>query len=166
MVSDSYPSERLGKIKKVIATRPWVYSFVGIFILYLIINVIVNQTYVTAPFILGYKLSIVIPFLFFTILVALLVGVNVNLIIFKCKEIRALNKEGGMTFLGLFGGLLGGACPSCFVGLFPAVAGLFGITASLSSLPLYGLEIQIGSALLLVIGTILLTRSNACKVKK
>ena len=62
-------------------------------------------------------------------------------------------------------GILGGACPSCFVGLFPAVIGLFGISASLSSLPLFGIEIQVVSAILLLLSLFFLTGNNVCTIK-
>lgn len=79
---------------------------------------------------------------------------------------RKVNSKGGggFTFVGVFGGVLGGACPGCFVGLFPAVLGLFGVTATLSILPLYGLEIQAASVGLLVFAVILLTRDTVCKI--
>ena len=157
---------RLKKLKKVIFRRPYVFSFILIVIGYLILNVGVNKVYITAPVLLTYNLKIVIPYLFFTLLVAILVAVNLNLIVLKFKELKQLRKESGLTFIGVFGGVLGGACPSCFVGLFPAFLGLFGITASLSSLPLFGLEIQIGSAIFLIISLFYLTRDNVCKIKK
>ena len=101
----------------------------------------------------------------FTFLIALLVGLVINLVIIKFKELKHVNKVSGLAAVGLFGGLLGGACPSCFVGLFPAFLGLFGVTASLSSLPLFGLEIQIGSILLLLISVYFLTKNSVCEVK-
>jgi len=121
--------------------------------------------YITAPLLFTYNLKIIIPFLFFSILVGLLVAMNLNLVILKFKELRQINKESGLTFLGIFGGLLGGACPSCFVGLFPAFIGLFGITASLSSLPFFGIEILIISAGFLLTSIFLFTRDNVCKIK-
>ena len=66
--------------------------------------------------------------------------------------------------LGIFAGVLGGACPGCFVGLFPAVLGLFGVTASLSVLPFYGLEIQAASIVLLIVAIFFLTKETVCKV--
>ena len=103
----------------------------------------------------------------FTLLVAFLVAVNINLVIFKFRELGSIGiKAGGIGSAGVFGGILGGACPGCFVGLFPAFLGLFGISASLSVLPLLGLEIQIVSVILLVASMILLTRDNTCDPKK
>jgi len=157
--------ERLGRIKEVTLTRPYVYSFILIFLVYLIINIIVNKVYITAPTLLTNNLKIVIPYLVFTILVALLVALNINLTVKKFKDLRKIKKESGLTFVGVFGGVLGGACPSCFVGLFPAFLGLFGITATLSSLPFFGIEILVGSIIFLIIAVILLTKDNVCKIR-
>ena len=157
--------ERLGRIKEVTLTRPYVYSFILIFLVYLIINIIVNKVYITAPTLLTNNLKIVIPYLVFTILVALLVALNINLTVKKFKDLRKVKKESGLAFIGIFGGVLGGACPSCFVGLFPAFLGLFGITATLSSLPFFGIEILVGSIIFLIIAVILLTKDNVCKIR-
>ena len=159
-------SKRLEKIKKVTLTRPYIFYFIFIVIAFLIVNYYANQLYVTASTLFTYNLAIIIPYLIFTVFIALLIGININLIILKFKEIKAVNNQSGITALGVFGGLLGGACPGCFVGVFPAFLGLFGITATLSSLPLFGLEIEMASVALLVVSTVLLTRDNVCKIKK
>ena len=125
----------------------------------------INQLGITIPTLFNNNLKIIIPFVVFTFLIALLVGLVINLVIIKFKELKHVNKVSGLAAVGLFGGLLGGACPSCFVGLFPAFLGLFGVTASLSSLPLFGLEIQIGSILLLLISVYFLTKNSVCEVK-
>jgi|TARA_Y100000310_G_scaffold325669_1_gene389465 hypothetical protein len=158
-------SRRLDKIKKVIVTKPYVYYFIFIFLLYIFFNVIVNKVYVTKD-ILIYNLSFGIPYVFFNLLIASLVAVNINLMVLKFKELKRINNgEKGLTSFGVFMGVLGGACPGCFVGLFPAFLGLFGVTASLSVLPLYGIEIQIVSALLLIGSAYLLTNDAVCKVR-
>lgn len=156
---------RFWKVKEATLKKPYIFSFIIIFIAYLVLNILVNQSYVTAPTLLNNNLNLIIPFIFFSVLVALLVAVNINLVSIKFKELKKINKTTEITAIGAFGGILGGACPSCFVGLFPAFAGLFGIAASLNDLPLYGLEIQIFSAILLVISIILLTRENTCKME-
>ncbi|MBI2105826.1 hypothetical protein HYT56_03240 [Candidatus Woesearchaeota archaeon] len=156
--------KRLEKIKETNFRKPYVYYFLAIFFIYLLVNFFVNKIYVSTPLLFSYNLKIIIPFLFLTVLIAFLVAVNINLIIFKFKEVRGIKKSGSVGFLGIFGGLLGGGCPSCFVGLFPAFLGLFGVTASLSSLPFFGLEILFGSAVLLLISIYFLTRDNICKI--
>jgi len=157
--------QRFQKIKQVTVTKPYIYYFIAIFFIYIIINIFTNKLYIVAPVILSYNLKIIIPFMILGLLIAILVPININLIILKFKQIKQLNKESGLSFLGVFGGLLGGACPSCFVGVFPAFLGLFGITASLSSLPFFGIEILIGSAIFLIIAIIFLTKDNVCKIK-
>ncbi|MEK6922202.1 MAG: hypothetical protein AABX08_00195 [Nanoarchaeota archaeon] len=157
--------ERLEKIKKVAITKPYIYSFIAIFLVYLIINIIINQVYVTFTTLFTNNLKIIVPYVALSLVVAFLIALNINLVILRFKELRMINKESGMTFFGVFGGLLGGACPSCFVGLFPAFLGLFGVTATLSSLPFFGIEILIGSAAFLIISIAFLTRENVCKVR-
>src|SRR3989344_6978779 len=157
-------NSRIEKIKKVIFTKPYAYSFIIIFILYLIINFLVNDLSRTVPVLFNFNLNIVIPFLVFNILIAVLVGININLIWLKFKEYRKINKGQGLTFIGSFTGLLGGACPGCFVGLFPAFFGLFGIAVSLSIFPFYGLELLIGSAIILIVSIMLLTNDVVCKM--
>ena len=157
-------NSRIEKIKGVTLKKPYIYSFIIIFISYLIINIVVNKVYVTAPLLFTYNLKIIIPYILLTLLVALLVATNMNLIYLKIKDLKNVKKAGGLGFIGIFGGILGGACPSCFVGLFPAFLGLFGVTASLSSLPFFGLEILLGSAAILLISIFLLTKDNICKI--
>jgi len=155
----------LPRIRKATIKKPYVYLFIFIFIAYLLINFFVNKFYITAPTFLTLNLKVVIPYMLLTILVGFLVAININLIIIKFKELRRVNKSSGFTVVGVFGGMLGGACPGCFVGLFPAFLGLFGITATLSSLPFLGLEILIGSTILLITSIILLSGSDVCKIK-
>ena len=158
-------SYRAKKIKEAVLTSPYFFYFVFIFILYIFLNIIINKLYITIETLFN-NFKFAIPFVLFNILIAGLIAVNINLIIIKSKEFKLLNnKESSLTFLGVFGGFLGGACPGCFVGLFPAFLGLFGITASLSILPLYGLEIQIASALLLILSIYLLTKNPICRIE-
>jgi len=119
--------------------------------------------YVTLPTLLQSNLKIIIPYLLFTLAVAGLTALTLNLVIIKVRALKSVQKSSGFAALGAFFGLLGGACPSCFVGLFPVIVGLFGITASLSSLPFFGVEILAGSAGLLLLSIWLMTRDNVCR---
>jgi hypothetical protein len=157
--------KKLKKIYSVTLKRPYIFSFFIIILIYLSINIFVNQTYITAPTLFSNYIVFSFFFIFFSFFIALLVATNVNLTYAKMRELRRLNKSSGLTAIGAFGGLLGGACPGCFVGLFPAVLGIFGITASLGNLPLYGLEIQVISGGCLLLSLFLLTRENTCKIK-
>ncbi len=159
--------KRIVVIKRAL-TGSYLFSFIFIVLLYLGINILVNQMYVTGPSVLvSFNPLFLIPFLTLHGIVAVLVGLSINLAHIKyteLKAVQAVNKESGITALGIFGGLLGGACPGCFAGLFPAVLGLFGISASLSVLPLYGLEIQAFSAVLLGVSIFLLTKPAVCEI--
>ena len=99
------------------------------------------------------------------LLVAGFVGLNINLMIMKFKELKKINRAGGITTLGIFLGIMGGACPGCLVGLFPAVLGLLGsVGYSLSVLPFDGLELQVGSLVLLVISARLMSKPSVCRI--
>jgi len=66
---------------------------------------------------------------------------------------------------GWFIGVLGGACPGCIVGLFPAVLGIFGgAAAGLDILPFNGLELQVGSAALLIMSVWFLSKPAVCRM--
>ena len=161
-------SQRIRKIKQAIFERPYVFYFIVIFLLYIIINIFINQLYVTGFDVLfEFRKSFLIPFFLLNIFIALLVPLTINLSIIKFKELRNINSAGsGAGFLGLFGGFLGGACPGCFAGLFPVFLGLFGVTASLSILPFYGLEILAASIVLLIISVWFLTNEMTCKIPR
>ena len=155
---------RTEKLKEAISGK-YLLLFFLFFFAYLGLNFWVNEIYVTLPTLLYSNLAIIIPYIIFTLIVAGLTALTLNLIIIKTKELKRIKKSSGFAALGFFGGLLGGACPSCFVGLFPGVMGLLGITASLSKLPFYGVEILAGSAVLLILSVFLMTKDNVCKVK-
>lgn len=160
-------SRRFQRIKRAITEKPYIFYFIGIFLIYIAINLIANQLYVNLEVFTSFALWFRIPYLLFGfLLIPALVALTINLSIIKFREMRLVKSKGsrGFTFLGMFGGVLGGACPGCFVGLFPAVLGLFGVTASLSVLPFYGLEIQAASVGFLVVAVILLTRDTVCKI--
>lgn len=163
----SLAKRRIERIKRAVLEKPYVFYFIGIFLAYIALNLWVNQVYVNLPLLTSYATWFLIPFVALNfLLVPFLVALTVNLSVIKFKEMRSVSgkSSSGFGFVGVFGGILGGACPGCFVGLFPAVLGLFGITASLSVLPLFGLEIQLASVGLLGFSIVLLTRDNVCKI--
>ena len=160
---------RLEKIKKAIFKKPFVFYFIFIFSAYVGLNLFINKLYISLSILSSFALWFLIPFLFFNFLITpFLVALTINLSILRFKEagpgLKIKGKESGATSVGVFAGVLGGACPGCFVGLFPAVLGFFGITASLSILPLYGLEIQFFSAAFLIFAIFLLTKDIVCEV--
>ncbi|MFH1649336.1 MAG: hypothetical protein ABIA93_02205 [Candidatus Woesearchaeota archaeon] len=158
-------SSRWNKILALTFKPPWLYSFLGIFIAFLAFNYWVNYLEYTIPSLISRGWFVPV-FFFMIFVVALLVALNVNLILSKVIEFRKLHHSSGLSFLGAFAGILGGACPGCFVGLLPSIAGIFGVTTSLSFLPFYGLEVQALSILLLVIAAIIMTRTDVCALKK
>ena len=161
-----FNKERIQRVKDALFKKPYIFYFIFIFLVYIGLNIWINQTYSILPVLGGFSKVFLIPYLLFSFLIIpFLVALTINLTIIKFKEASLISgKDGGFTFLGVFGGIFGGACPGCFVGLFPAFLGLFGITASLSILPLYGLEIQMISIALLIVAVIFLTRDVVCEV--
>lgn len=159
---------KLEKVKEVTLKKPYSYYFMAIFFGYILLNLLINQVYVNLPTLTEYSNKFLIPFIIFTfLLVPGLVAVTVNLAIVKFKDLKQVKeakggKTGGFAALGIFAGVVGGACPGCFVGLFPALLGLFGLSASLSILPFYGLEIQLASSILLLVSIGYLTRDTVC----
>ena len=75
--------DRINKIKKVILTKPYAYSFIIIVLAYLITNIVINQVYVTSSFLFNYNLKIIIPFIILNLIIAILIGISVNLIWLK-----------------------------------------------------------------------------------
>lgn len=159
--------KRLEKIKEVTIRKPYIFSFLIIILAYLIITIMINKFYVIAPYLKTYNLKIVVPHLILNLVVAILLAVNINLIYSRFKEVKEIRKSSGLTFFGAFSGMLGGLCPGCIVGLFPLFMSLFGITASLASLPFQGLELQALAIILLIIPIILITNEDkTCKIKR
>ena len=153
MFSKSDFKSRWDVIKTVLSSKPYLVLFTVFLAAYFAINIVVNQFYEIVPFFLTYRLSFVIPYITLTILIGLGIALNLTIISYKLKQVMGFQKEVGMTAFGAIGGMLGGACPGCFVGLLPSLAGVFGITATLSSLPFLGFELQIPT-FLVVSGTL------------
>ena len=157
---------RLERMKKAVFEKPYVFYFIFIVLAYIGLNVWVNQLYVSFSTLTNLATWFFIPFVLFTFLIVpLLAALTINLSIIRFKEAGFGKREGGTASVGVFVGVLGGACPGCLVGLFPAVLGLFGIAGtSFSVLPLHGLEIQFISSALLIFAVVLLTSDVVCKV--
>ena len=154
---------RTKKLKDVFKKKFYILIF--IFLIYNFLNIYFNGVHVSLQELSSFSLWFLIPFALFTFLITpFLAGLTITLAIFKIKEAFTL-KSTGIGMAGLFGGILGGACPGCLVGLFPAILGIFGIAGtSLSVLPLYGLEIQLLSIALLTWAILLLTKEPVCKI--
>ena len=113
---------RIKKIEQAAIKKPYVYLFIFIMLLYLTINFIVNRHDITAPTFFNLNPLFVTFFIIFQLLIATLVAINVNLIIITLKEMPKL-AGGSFTLFGFAGGIIGGACPGCIIGLFPSFIG-------------------------------------------
>ena len=141
-------------MKKLFKT-PYVYWFAGIFILYLIINLLISGFYETIPLIIAnaktiswFKLSISLALSF---AIGFFVAVN-SIYIYMIYNQRKTCKIGATTTsLGTLGGLITGFCPVCITGLFPLIFSFLGVSFSLASLPFQGIEIQLVVLILLII---------------
>lgn len=154
------------KIKSSIKNRPFL--FISTIILFLAITSILNKTYLTLPkFFSTFKPIFSIPFILINIiLIPLLVATTITLSVERINQAKSLSgKKGFFGAIGTVLGILGGACPGCFVGLFPAAIGIFGITASVGALPLYGFELGLISIVFLIISINYLSKDNVCKIK-
>ena len=161
-----FQDSRHKKIKNAILSKPYSFYFIFVFFLYLFFNIWINKLYITYGVLIDnfyYGVSLV----FLMILVAFLTALNVNLIIIKFEEYKEFNyKSGGFTSIAVFLGFMGGACPGCIVGLFPAFSGIFlGSGLSLNVLPLKGIELQILSVILLILSANILSKESVCNVR-
>ena len=97
--------------------------------------------------------------------IAGLTGITVALFAARLKEFRAFKAASAGSMGGVFAGILGAGCPGCAVGLFPLIASAFGISATLGSLPLGGIELQLFSVGVLGVSIFLLSKPVVSEVK-
>lgn len=126
--------------------KPYVYWVLGIFVVYLGLNVYISEFYITIKYLAVYanqihwiKLGLG---MLFTVVIAALVAVNSVYSYIRYREKQKIKKSGALACVGTIGGLATGVCSSCVTSVFPLVLGLFGVTFSWASLPFEGLEIQ------------------------
>jgi len=155
-------------IKKALFSSPWRYSYIAIVLSFYLLDYYTNEIYIIGFKVFDYNPTIAIPFVTFTILNGLLVGLTLNLAAMRFRELHSFSQMGTGTatsILGTLGALLAGACPGCIAGLLPVVLGLFGATSfTLAQLPFYGVEVLIASFVLLLIGAYTLSRPMTCKI--
>ncbi|SRR6056297_500668 len=145
------------------------FTFFLIIILYDLMNILLNKTHLTYKNIIyNHTIFYIVSFVLLNyIFIPILISTTIILSIKKIKDIQKISKKGSsISIIAIFGTLLGGACPYCFVGLFPAFVGLFGSTINLGNLPLQGFEIQIISSIILLISIYYLSNPTICKIKK
>lgn len=97
--------------------------------------------------------------------VAIMVGMNISLLVFKLARLRRSSyKEGGTSLAGIVGGVLGAGCPACATGLLASL----GVSGGLAIFPFRGLEIKLLSVFILALSQYWLLASIAdcksCKV--
>lgn len=149
---------------KRVLKRPYVYWTIGIFLVYLILNLAISGFYNTIPLIIKYAETVnwfeLIISLLLSIIIGALIAINAVYAFIKYKEIRQCKEAGVLAGIGAIGGLATGFCPLCAAGLFPLIFGLFGVTFSFALLPLKGIEVQIAVILILSSSLILLSRKR------
>lgn len=139
------------------------YWFFGVFIFYLVLNILISGFYETIPLIVIYAstvnwLKLTLSFIL-TLAIGFLVALNTLVIYMKYKE-RKKCKGTGIAGVGAVGGLIVGVCPLCVTGIFPLLLGFAGIGFSFASLPFEGIEIQILVIVILLISLYILTKER------
>lgn len=159
-------NQRGERIKNAIFKWPYFLIFVISSFLYVLFSLYVNDSFLIFRHLGTLNKIYATFFVGFFIVVALLFSLTLNLAITRFRELGSVSsKEGGVAFFGTIGGILGGSCPACIAGFFPAIVGFFGLSFGLTDLPLLGLEIQIISVILFGISIWLLSNEPVCKVK-
>jgi len=154
---------------KSVFKRPYIYFFILIFIVYLTLDIIISQFYVTIRYIPKY-LNTINWFelglsIFLTLVIAFLVSLTLLLSYLKYKQRQNVKKGLTVAALGTTGGFAAGVCTACVAGIFPFIFSLFGISFSWLSLPFKGLEFQIFVIILLIISLYLLNKSDHIKIR-
>ena len=152
-------------VKQSIKERPILFSIS--IIIFIVLTAVINGNHSTfQDFFKIHTYWFSIPyFLLNIIIIPLLVGVVVVLATKRVVDLKKVSgKKGFFGVMGTLFGILGGACPGCFAGLFPALLGLFGVTATIGNLPLYGFELGLISSILLIISIKYLSKDLTCKI--
>lgn len=128
----------------------------GIFVAYLLINVILSQFYVTLIYIPYYVSTVnwgeLLLGIFLSVIISALVSMNLVLIYIRHLERKSISKESTVTFAASVGGLATGVCTVCASSFLPEILGFFGVSFSFFNLPFKGIELQLGIVALLLAG--------------
>lgn len=142
--------------------RPYIFLIAGIFLLYVILNVLFSGFYKTLVLITKYITTVNWMSLSISVLLSLTIGffiaVNSVLLYLRHNARKQCGSAATMTSVGTIGGFITGVCPLCVTGLFPLLFSFFGITFSLGSLPFQGIEVQVVTLALLAISYHLLIK--------
>jgi hypothetical protein len=141
--------------------------FIFSFISFFLITIFLNEQHIALPLMFKLELFNAISFLVVLFLNSALFGIVFALSYYKFST-HSFNSQG--TVIGSIAGFiafLGGACAACYAGVLPALLIILGISFSLTSMPLNGLEIMLFSSLLLLISIYFLSKPlDACKIPK
>ena len=153
------------KIKNNLSWKNLILFFIWVIIFWLI-NFYFNDLQTVGFWFLHYENFIKIPYILFWIINALLIGLSINLLIDKMKEIKSINPSAWiLSMIWTFFALLTWACPGCIAWIFPVFVWIFGSNVSMYSLPFHWTELQILSFVFLVIWIYYLSLDMTCKIK-
>ncbi|MBI2105448.1 hypothetical protein HYT56_01260 [Candidatus Woesearchaeota archaeon] len=143
--------------------KPYIFWLIGIFVLYLILNIIFSGFYNTIPLIIIYAQTVNWIKLGISLLLSLIIGFLVSLlsllVFIKYKEKKECKKAGILVSGGALSGLAVGICPLCVTGIFPIILASLGISFSFASLPFQGAEIQVLIVFMLLTSLFLFKKS-------
>lgn len=147
---------------KRIFSRSYIFWFLGIFIFYLLLSVLISGFYNTIPLIINYvetidwlKLGVS---LFLTLCIGFLVALNSVYVYILYKKRKECREGKVLAGIGGVGGLIVGVCPLCVTGVVPIIFGLFGISFSFAGLPFQGVEVQVLVVIILLISLYILQK--------
>jgi len=153
------------KIKNNLSWKNLILFFIWV-IIFSLINFYFNDLKTVGFWFLHYENYIKIPYIVFWIINALLIGLSINLLIDKMKEIKSINPGAWiLSMIWTFFALLTWACPGCIAWIFPVFVWIFGSNISMYSLPLHWTELQILSFVFLIIWIYYLSLDMTCKIK-
>ena len=149
---------------KEVFKKPYIYFFILILIVYLTLNILISQFYVTLRYIPKYIDTInwfeLTLSILFTLVIAFLVSLTILLSYIKNKQRQKIKKGVAIAALGTTSGFAAGVCTACVAGVFPFIFSLFGISFSWLSLPFKGLEFQLLVIILLLTSLHLLNKRS------
>jgi len=149
---------------KEVFKKPYIYFFILILIVYLTLNILISQFYITLRYIPKYIdtinwLELTLSILF-TLVIAFLVSLTILLSYMKYRQRQKIKKGVAIAALGTTSGFAAGVCTACVAGIFPFIFSLFGISFSWLSLPFKGLEFQVLVIILLLTSLHLLNKRS------
>ena len=149
---------------KEVFKKPYIYFFILILIVYLTLNILISQFYITLRYIPKYIDTInwfeLTLSILFTLVIAFLVSLTILLSYIKYKQRQKIKKGVAIAALGTTSGFAAGVCTACVAGVFPFIFSLFGISFSWLSLPFKGLEFQLLVIILLLTSLHLLNKRS------